>query len=176
MAFTAALDYLPQLDPSTFILSDVSVYSPPDAKSNFSARSLTILDYLNNPLPGYPNPISFPIGGSNPDTFTIAGLTQDMALQITMTLTPIVINGGSVYTVTIDIATNRFLQQGLFNIQVSKNISPPLSPYADSVYRNNSIDIIIDENNSQTALLYGDFTGSQNAINLGEATIMNTQL
>jgi hypothetical protein len=176
MSFTVSIKYLPQLDPTTFELQDTSVYTAPDAKSNFTARTLNILQADDTPLPGYPNPINFPIGGSNPDIFTIAGLTADVALQIIMTLTPVTPNGGSVYVAEADIATTRFLQQGLFNIQVQKNNSPLTSSLAAVQYRNNSSDLIIETQNSQTALLYADFTASQAALNRGEQIITNTQL
>lgn len=174
MAITASIKYIPQLDPSTFQLQDTTPYASPDDKANFSSRVVNILDDENNPLPGYANPIAFPYGGG--DVLTISGLTQDYALNIQMVLTPIVSNPGSIYTAILDVATNRFLQAGLFNIQVAKNISPPLSPKADSVYRDNSIDVIIEMKNSQTALIYTDFTGSQDAIDRGQQIINNTQL
>lgn len=173
MSFTAAIQYNPQLDPSTFQLQDISNYAAPDDKANISSRTLTILDSLGNELPDYGNPINFPY--DNGDSFTIAGLTQDLALAITMTLTPISPQVGSTYSSIINIATNRFLQAGLFNIQVAKNNSIP-SAQANVVYRTNSIDIIIEEDNSQTALLYSDFTGSQNALDRGQQIINNTQL
>lgn len=176
MSITASLVYLPQLDPTSFVLQDTTPYAAPDSKANISARTLTILDYQNNPLPNYPNPINFPIGGSNPDTFTIVGLTNDMALSVLLTLTPVSPQSGSVYTATIDFATNRFLQQGVFNIQVAQNNALPVSPVAVATYRNKSMDIIISESNSQTALLFGDFTGSQNALNIGQNVINNVAL
>lgn len=176
MSIVASLVYLPQLDPTTFQLQDTTPYASPDDKANISARTLTILDAYNNPLPNYPNPIDFPIGGSNSDVFTIAGLTADMALNILMTLTPVSPQGGSVYTATIAIATNRFLQQGQFDIQVAQNNSGNISDRARVVYRTNTIDLIIEQQNSQTALLFGDFTGSQNELNIGENIIANTQL
>lgn len=176
MAITASIVYLPQLDPTTFVLQDTTPYAAPDSKSNISQRTLTILDYQNNPLPNYPNPISFPIGGSNPDTISISGLTADKALSILMTLTPVSPQSGSVYTATIDVATNRFLQQGLFNIQVAANNTSPISTQAKDQYREDSIDLIIEMQNSQTALLFGDFTGSQNELNIGQNIINNSVL
>lgn len=173
MPFVAAIKYLQQLDPTTFELQDTSNYSTPDDKSNFSARVLNILQSDDTPLPGYANPIAFPYSGG--DVFTITGLTADVALQIIMTLTPIVNHGGT-YSGEADIATTRFLQQGLFNIQVQKNNSPIISNQAAAQYRANSIDLIIETDNSQTALLYEDFVASQSALNRGEQIIANTQL
>lgn len=175
MSLITSIEYLPQLDPSFFELQDTSNYGGSDPKANISIRTLSILQSDGTALPNYPNPIAFAYSGG--DVFTISGLTQDLALKITLSLTPIVNNAGSVYTGEIDIATQRFLQQGEFNIQVQKNNSTmPLSAYANSIYRNNTMDIIIEAENAQTALLYSDFTGSQTSLQRGQNIINNTQL
>lgn len=176
MAITAKIEYQPQLDPTIFVLADLTPYAAPDDKANISSRTLTLLDAYNMPLPGYANPINFPIGGINPDTFTIAALTSDMAFTCIMVLTPVTPQSGSVYTSTINFATNRFLQQGVFDIQVAQNNGGNVSTQAIAVYRTNTIDLIIEQQNSQTALLFGDFTGSQNELNKGEQIIANTTL
>ena len=174
MALTAAIKYIPQLDPSTFQLQDTSNYAAPDSKTNISSRTVTILQSDGTGIPTYTNPIPFPYSGG--DVLTISGLTQDYALKIILTLTPIFVNTGSIYSEEADVATSRFQEQGLYNIQVQKNNSAFISNQANSVYRTNSIDIIIEELNSQTALLYGDFEGSQDAIDRGLQIIQNTQL
>ena len=174
MSFVAKIVYLPQLDPTTFILQDQSNYAAPDSKANISSRTLTILQSDGTALPNYPNPIAFPYGGG--DNFTISGLTQDLALQVIMTLVPISPQGGSIYTSETDIATERFLQQGLFNIQVQRlNIIQP-SSLADQQYRTNSIDLIIEGQNAQTGVLYGNYAGAQLALNRSQNIILNTTL
>lgn len=174
MAFTAKIEYVAELEPTTFQVQDLSVYTAPDNKANITSRSLTILQSDNTALPNYPNPIAWPING--PDFLTFTGLTQDVALQIIMTLVPVTPQSGSTYVAESDVATNRFLQLGLFDIQVAQNNTSPISPQVVKVYRDNSIDLIIEMQNSQTALLYADFTGSQNELNIGTQIIANTQL
>jgi len=174
MAFAAALQYVELADPTTFQLNDISAYVIPDDKTNFTDRQLIILRSDNTALPGYTNPIDWPY--SQGDSKIISGLTQDWSLQIFMILTPIVVNSGSVYNTEIDIATNRFLEQGLYNIQVERlnTINPSL--LSDKTYRTNSIDIIIEMSNSQIAEQYSNFTGAQYAINRGLNIIANTTL
>lgn len=174
MAFTAVIKFEPGLDPTTFQLQDISNYAAPDSKSNISSRTVSILRSDDTALPGYANPIAFPYGGG--DILTIAGLTQDVALKVVMTLTPISPQTGSTYVAEADIATIRFLQLGLFGIQVQQNNAPYTSNKASQQYRANSIDLIIETQNSQTALFYADFTASQDALNRGTQIIANTQL
>ena len=173
MAFSASLLYIPSLNPTTFGLQDTSNYASPDSKANFSARTLTILDSTGAALAGFPNPINFPY---NNDTFTITGLTQDLALKIVMALTPITPVGGSTYTVEIDIVTERFLQQGLFNIQVQRLNTLLPSSMSDQIYRTNSIDLIIEGQNAQTGILYSNFVGAQTALDRSQNIILNTTL
>lgn len=174
MAFAAAITYEAQLDPSTFTLTDTSNYASPDSKANISSRTVTILQSDGSELANYPNPIAFPYGGG--DTLTIEGLTQDLALQVVMTLVPISPVMGSTYVGEADFATQRFLQQGLFNIQVQALNNTNPSSLANQQYRNNSIDIIIEGTNSQTGVLYSNFTGSQEALNRAQNIINNTDL
>ncbi len=174
MALSASIEYLAQLDPTTFILPDTSNYAGADGKSNISSRTVTILQSDGSALPGYTNPIAFPYGGG--DNLTIAGLTQDLALQVIMTLVPISPQSGSTYVGETDFATERFLQQGLFNIGVQRlNIIQP-SSMADQQYRINSMDLIIEGENAQTGVLYANYTGAQLALNRSQNIILNTTL
>lgn len=174
MAFVASITYEALLDPSTFLLHDSSIYASPDSKANISSRTVTILDANGAALSGYTNPIPFPYGGG--DTLSITGLTQDYALQIIMTLTPISPQSGSIYTAEADVATQRFLQEGLYNIQVQRLNTLQPSSLSDQVYRRNSIDIIIEGSTSQTAMFYANYTGSQDALNRAQNIINNTTL
>ena len=174
MAFTAKVTYTASLDPTTFTVTDTSVYTSPDNKANMSARTLTILQSDGSALPNYPNPINFPVNG--PDFLVFTGLTQDLALQIILTLTPIVSHSGSVYIGETDVATQRFLQQGLFNIQVQNlNIINP-SSLAAQQYLVNSMNLIIEGQNAQTAVLFANYTGAQLALNRAQNIILNTTL
>lgn len=174
MPFTAVVKYAAQLDPSMFQVQDLSVYSAPDDKANITSRSLQILDSTGAALPNYPNPISWPING--PDFLNFTGLTQDLALQIIMTLVPVTPQAGSVYIAETDVATVRFEQQGLFNIAVQRlNIIDP-SSLANTQYRVNSMDLIIEANNAQIAISYSNFTGAQLALNRTQSIINNTTL
>lgn len=170
----ASVEYIAELDPTTFQVSDTSPYAGADTKANISARSLSILQSDGSALTGYPNPIAFPVGG--PDTLTFTGLTADTVLQIVLTLTPVAPQTGSVYTAEADVATTRFLQQGLFNIQVVRLNDGFPSSATESIYRTNSIDLIIETQNSQTAILYSNFTGAQLALNRGTQIINNLTL
>lgn len=174
MSFTASILYAPTLSASVFTITDTSNYLSPDNKANISSRTLSILQSDNSPLPGYPNPIPFPYSGG--DELTISGLTVDVALQIIMTLVPVMSQGGSVYVAEADIATTGFLQQGLYNIQVERlnNVNP--STLSDKAYRTNSIDLLIEDQNAQTGVMYANFTGSQNALDRSQNIINNTQL
>lgn len=176
MAFVAKVTYIPTLNPAIFQVEDTSVYASPDTKANMSARTLTILQYDGSALPGYSNPINFPIGGSNPDIISFTGMTQDLALQIIMTLTPISPITGSSYVAETDIATERFLQQGIFNIQVQRLNDIQPTSMADQQYRTNSMDLIIEGENAQTSVLYANFTGGQLALNRAQNIINNTTL
>lgn len=174
MAFSASIEYIAQLSPSYFILRDTSNYAAPDSKANISARTVTILDSAGDALPGYPNPIDFPyIDG---DDLTISGLTQDLALQVTITLTPVTPQSGSTYVGQTDFATERFLQRGTFNIQVQALNNPSPTSMANAQYRTNCIDIIIEGQNAQTGVLYANYTGAQQALQRGQNIINNTQL
>ncbi len=174
MSFSASLTYVPDLLPSTFILRDTSNYAAPDSKSNISSRTVTLLDSNGDALPGFTNPIAFPYGGG--DDLTITGLTNDLALQAIMTLVPISPQSGSTYTAEAEFATQRFLQVGLFNIQVQAQNNPSPTSLANVQYRTNSIDIIIEAQNSQTAVLYSNLTGAQICLDRGQQIINNTQL
>jgi hypothetical protein len=174
MPFSAKVSYIPLLDPTQFNVVDASVYLAPDDKANISSRTLQILDSLGNALPNYPNPIAWPIGGT--DTLNFTGLTKDLALQIIMTLVPVTPQAGSVYIAETDVATVRFEQQGLFNIQVQRLNDIQPSSLADQQYRQNSIDLIIEANNAQIAITYANYTGAQLALNRTQSIINNTTL
>lgn len=174
MSFVAAVEYEASLDPTTFTVRDISIYTSPDDKANMASRTLTILQSDGSALPNYPNPINFPVFG--PDFLVFIGLTQDLALQIILTLVPIVSHGGSVYVGETDVATQRFLQQGLFNIQVQQlNIINP-SSLAAQQYLANSMNLIIEGQNAQTAVLFANFVGAQLALNRAQNIILNTTL
>lgn len=152
---------------------DDSNYASPDNKGNISSRTLTILCSDNSPLPGYTNPISWTYGSG--DTISLA-IASDLALQVVMTLVPVSPQSGSTYVAEADIATERYLQQGLFNIQVQRlnTISP--ASLSDRQYRTNSIDLLIEGENAQTGVLYANFVGSQDALNRAANIINNTTL
>lgn len=174
MSLTASISYEPQLDPTTFNIVDTTPYAGGDTHANFSARTLTILQSDNTALPGYTNPIPFQFSGG--EVLPITGLTGDVAITIVMTLTPITPVTGSIYTAEADVATNRFLQQGLYNIQVARLTDTNPSYKSDKVYRYQSIDLLIEMSNSQIAMLYSNYTGAQSAINRGEQIILNATL
>lgn len=159
-------------DPSSFTVLDDSIN---EGDETYTDRYLTILDSADEPLPDYPNPIDFNFDDFPDNEITIEGLTQDMALSVTMTLVPTSPVGGSTYTVTEDIATNRYLQQGVYNIQQARFLDNDLPGLAGVDAQYNSINIIIEQQNSQTAVLYGSLVSAQNALNRGQ-NIINSQV
>ncbi len=174
MAITAAIRYIELSDPSNWEIQDTTPYagSGPDSQGTFTSRTLTILTADNGALPGYTNPIPFPFSRGN--TLLLSGFTQDYALQATITLVSSAPVVGSAYTATILFATNRFLEQGLFNIAVVRLAE--LSFKANQIYRDNEIDILIEQSNSQTAVSYSNFSGSQAAIDRAQNIINNAVL
>ena len=173
MAITAAIEITQGASPAAFIVEDTTVNENSETYTN---RTLTILDSQGNPLTGYTNPISFFPFASYPDNkITISGLTQDMALSVLMTLTPTTPVGGSTYAITEEVATNRYLEQGVYNIQQARFLTNDLAGLPDKEAQYNSIDILVEQSNSQTAVAYGSLVGSQAALNRGQ-NIINSQL
>lgn len=170
MAVTASISISQGSDPSKVIITDDSTN---ESEETYTARTLTILDSSGAALTGYANPIDFDFADYPDDVFTVEGLTTDKALSITLTLTPTTPVIGSVYTSTEEAATNRFLQQGLYNIQEARFVNDTLKGHADKDAQSNSIDLIIEMNNSQTAVQYSSLVGAQHALDRGQTVIDN---
>ena len=126
-------------------------------------------------MPDYPNPIPFSFITYPTGVITLTGFTVDLALSVTMTLTPTSVDPLSVYTVTEQVAMNRYLQQGVYNIQEARFIENDLVGLASIQAQLDSIDVIIEQQNSQTAVLYGSLTGAQNALTRGQ-NVINSQV
>lgn len=173
MAITAAITTTQGANPSQFTVNDVTEN---EGSESYTNRTLTIVDDQNNPLPDYPNPINFSFDDYPSGSITLGGLTQDIAMSVTMTLVPTSPQPGSVYTVTRDVATNRYLQQGVYNIQQARFIDQDLPGEVGVQAQYNSIQIIIEQENSQTAVLYGSLTAAQNALDRGQNIINNQVL
>jgi len=165
---TAAITISQSADPSSLTITDSTLNENSETYTN---RTLTILDSNGDELPDYPNPISFSFITYPTGVITLTGFTVDLSLSITMTLTPTVVDPTSTYTVTEEIAMNRYLQQGVYNIQEARFIENQLVGLASVQAQLNSIDIIIEQQNSQTAVLYGSLTGAQNALTRGQNII-----
>ena len=99
-----------------------------------------------------------------------------MALTVTMTLTPTVVVGGSDYVATNQVALNRYLEQGLYNIQAARFLSTDLVGLADVQAQLSSMDILIEQVNSQTSVLYGSLVAAQEALDRGQNVINNQVL
>lgn len=173
MAITASILVSQAASPASFTVTDNTANENSETYTN---RTLTILDSENNPLPGYSNPIPFGFDNYPDGEISLTGLTKDMALSITMTLTPTVINPSSVYTVTKQVALNRYLEQGLYNIQAARFLSSDLQGVADVQAQLSSIDIVLEQINSQTSVLYGSLVGAQEALDRGQNVINNQVL
>lgn len=172
MAITASISVSQGANPANLTITDTTV---DENSETYTARTLTILDSNGDELPDYPNPIDFSFGSYPTGVITLTGFTVDMALSITMDLVPTTVDPQSVYTVTEDVAMNRYLQQGVYNIQQARFIENQLVGLASVQAQLNSIDIIIEQQNSQTSVLYGSLVGAQNALTRGQ-NIINAQV
>ena len=173
MPITAAITVSQAASPASFTVTDTTANENTETYTN---RTLTVLDSENNPLPGYSNPIPFSFITYPTGVISLTGLTQDLALTVTMTLTPTVVVGGSVYVATRQVALNRYLEQGLYNIQAARFLSTDLVGLADVQAQLSSMDILIEQVNSQTSVLYGSLVAAQEALDRGQNVINNQVL
>jgi hypothetical protein len=173
MPITAAITVSQAASPASFTVTDTTINQGSETYTN---RTLTVLDSENNPLPGYTNPIPFSFVNYPTGVISLTGLTQDMALTVSMTLTPTVVVVGSVYTATNQVALNRYLEQGLYNIQAARFLSTDLVGIADVQAQLSSMDILIEQVNSQTSVLYGSLVAAQEALDRGQNVINNQVL
>lgn len=172
MAIIASISVSQGASPANLTITDTTVDENTEA---YTDRYLTILDSNNEELANYPNPIDFNFIDYATGVITLTGFTFDMALNIVMTLVPTVVDPDSVYEAVEDVAMNRYLQQGVYNIQQARFIENQLVGLASIQAQLNSIDIIIEQQNSQTAVLYGSLVGAQNALDRGQ-NIINSQV
>lgn len=173
MPITAAITVSQAASPASFTVTDTTANENTETYTN---RTLTVLDSQNNPLPGYSNPIPFSFATYPTGVISLTGLTQDLALTVTMTLTPTVVVAGSVYVATRQVALNRYLEQGLYNIQAARFLSTDLVGLADVQAQLSSMDILIEQVNSQTSVLYGSLVAAQEALDRGQNVINNQVL
>jgi hypothetical protein len=173
MPITASISVSQAASPASFTVTDTTANQGSETYTN---RTLTVLDSENNPLPGYTNPIPFSFVNYPTGVISLTGLTQDLALTVSMTLTPTVVVVGSVYTATNQVALNRYLEQGLYNIQAARFLSTDLVGIADVQAQLSSMDILIEQVNSQTSVLYGSLVAAQEALDRGQNVINNQVL
>ena len=159
-------------NPANLIIQDDTTN---EGTQSLTGRILTVTDSEGNPFPGYTNPIDFSFASYPTNIITLSGLTADLALNVIMTLQIVTPIAGSTYSATEDIATNRYAQQGLYNIQVARFLDPIFSGMEDSNARINSMDIIIEESNSQTAVAYSSLVNGQTALTRAQ-NIINNQI
>ena len=169
---TASITISQGASPASLIITDTTVNENTQTYTN---RFLTILDSNGVALPSYPNPISFSFVTYPTGIITLTGFTVDLALNIVMTLVPVVVDIPSVYVATEDVAMNRYLQQGVYNIQEARFLDNDLVGLASIQAQYDSIDVIIEQQNSQTAVLYGSLSGAQNALTRGQ-NVINAQV
>ena len=168
MAIVASISVSQGSNPANLTITDDTVN---EGSETYTDRYLTILDSNNEALADYPNPIDFSFASYPTGAITLTGFTVDLALNIVMTLVPTVVDPASEYEAIEDVAMNRYLQQGVYNIQEARFIENQLVGLASVQAQLNSIDIIIEQQNSQTAVLYGSLTGAQNALTRGQNII-----
>jgi hypothetical protein len=172
MAVTVSLTITQGSNPSELIFTDSTLN---EDSETYTARTLTVTDSSGDALTGYPNPINFSKVTYPTNVITLSGFTVDLALSTILTLTPTVVDPLSTYTVTEQIAMNRYLQQGVYNIQEARFLDNDLVGMASIQAQFDSIDVIIEQQNSQTAVLYGSLTGAQNALTRGQ-NVINAQV
>ncbi len=173
MPITATITISQAASPASFTVTDTTANQGTETYTN---RTLTVLDSQNNPLPGYTNPIPFSFATYPTGVISLTGLTQDLALTVTMTLVPTVVNPSSDYVATNQVALNRYLEQGLYNIQAARFLSTDLVGLADVQAQLSSMDILIEQVNSQTSVLYGSLVAAQEALDRGQNVINNQVL
>lgn len=173
MAITASISVTQGSDPSALIVTDTTANEGSEA---LTGRTLTVTDSEGNPFPGYTNPISFSFESYPSNVITLTGLTVDLALNVQMDLDIVTPISGSTYSVQEDVATNRYAQQGLYNIQVARFLDDTLPAKGGDIARLNSMDIIIEMSNSQTAAAYSSLVGAQNALTRAQNIIDNQVL
>jgi len=169
---TASITISQGASPASLIITDTTVN---ENTQTYTDRYLTILDSNGVALADYPNPISFSFITYPTGIITLTGFTVDLALNIVMTLVPVTVDIPSVYVATEDVAMNRYLQQGVYNIQEARFLDNDLVGLASIQAQYDSIDVIIEQQNSQTAVLYGSLSGAQNALTRGQ-NVINAQV
>jgi hypothetical protein len=172
MAITASISISQGASPANLIITDDTVN---EDSETYTDRYLTILDSDDAALTDYPNPIDFNFVDYPTGVITLTGFTVDLALNIVMTLVPTVVDVLSTYTAEEDVAMNRYLQQGVYDIQEARFLENDLVGLASIQSQYDSIDVIIEQQNSQTAVLYGSLTGAQNALTRGQ-NVINSQV
>jgi len=172
MAITASIEISQSADPSSLTIEDTTLN---EDSETYTDRYLTILDSDDEALADYTNPIDFNFTDYPTGIITLAGFTVDLALSVKMTLVPTVVDPDSEYEITEEIAMNRYLQQGVYNIQEARFLENDLVGIASVQAQYDSIDVIIEQQNSQTAVLYGSLTGAQNALTRGQ-NVINSQV
>lgn len=173
MAITASISVSQAASPASFTITDTTQNQGSESYTN---RTLTILDSENKPLEGYSNPIPFSFSAYPTGVISLTGLKKDMALSISMTLTPTVVDPASVYTANKQVSLNRHLEKGLYDLQAARFLSTDLKGIADVQAQLSSIDIILEQVNSQTSVLYGSLVGAQEALDRGQNVINNQVL
>ena len=102
---TASISISQGASPSNLTITDTTI---DENTETYTDRYLTILDSNNEALPDYPNPIDFNFTDYATGVITLTGFTFDMALQVTMTLVPTVVDPDSEYESVEDVAMNRY--------------------------------------------------------------------
>lgn len=172
MAITASIEISQGASPANLIIEDTTLN---EDSETYTDRYLTIVDSNGDALTDYPNPIDFNFTDFATNIITLTGFTVDLSLNIIMTLVPSVVDPLSVYTAEEDVAMLRYLQQGVYNIQEARFLENDLVGIASVQAQYDSIDVIIEQQNSQTAVLYGSLTGAQNALTRGQ-NVINSQV
>lgn len=169
--FQAAFTVDQSLDGSTIRITDSSNYASPDSISNISARTLSIT-LADGSYLGAASQFNFPISVGATDFIDIP-VTKDYALSITMTLTPVSSQTGSVYAIN-----DYFVLLGYSDIKLydrEYRLAASLITCTDE-YAAVDYSIIVWKSDAFSRMFNGDQTGSQryldkiNSIGLNDCT------
>jgi hypothetical protein len=174
MALTATLSVSQADDKSEVIISDLSNYSSTDVKGNFTSRNLILYKSDGTVFRGegqISDTINFSFAGYPSDSITISGVDRDYALTAVMTLAPIVVVSGSIYTATTKFALTGYVREARFTRCKKQAVQPRLE--MNPQYLNDTYRLRLEQDLAIEAAAQGDVTSAQLALDRAAKIIAN---
>ena len=155
MALTAATQISQGSNCTQFTVTDTSNYGGSDPKGNISSRILTVFKDDGTVF----TTINFSYALYPTDSVTISGLDKDYAFNVVMTLTPIVVQSGSVYVANNDFSLKCYTMSNF--LQRMKLAS--LQPYYErnKNFTTDTFNILMDADVAVAAAATGDIASGQ---------------